>query len=346
MMRTLKKTLARMAAALTALCMLASCAAAEETPDFSAMLPLLDLTASAALRVGEEPETITPDGTLSEGFVYNFFLLGQSADKALGITADMLMDPAAQAAYLTRAFAAGQPELNGILAFEETYPYIGVRPMASEMSDAGDAVILYGDLYQADKPLSAMTEEEYMLVTWLDKRAVAEMRRDDGAPGGWKLYAFSLEAELMMEEAAQNYFADTMVEYMNADLGFALQYPAVFTEDTITEDAAGIAGRLADGSASFYARRRANEGGYTLESYMEQLGKDAPGATASINEASGSGRLISQQADGATRVDMVIVTDRWIYEAQLCYAPSLAADFALYSDYMTNSFMADELGIG
>ena len=42
MMRTLKKTLARMAAALTAMCMLASCAAAEETPDFSAMLPLLE----------------------------------------------------------------------------------------------------------------------------------------------------------------------------------------------------------------------------------------------------------------------------------------------------------------
>ena len=120
----------------------------------------------------------------------------------------------------------------------------------------------------------------------------------------------------------------------------------MFTEDTITEDAAGIAGRLKDGSASFYARRRANEGGYTLERYMEQLGKDMPGATASVNEASESGRLISQQADGSTRVDMVIVTDRWIYEAQLCYAPSLAADFALYSDYMTNSFMADELGIG
>ena len=47
-----------------------------------------------------------------------------------------------------------------------------------------------------------------------------------------------------------------------------------------------------------------------------------------------------------TQVDMVIVTDLYIYEAQLVYAPALAADFALYSDYMTNSFTADELGIG
>ena len=66
MMRTLEKKLTRMVTLLAALCLLAPCAAAEDTPDFSAMLPLLDLTASAALRVGEEPETITPDGTLSE----------------------------------------------------------------------------------------------------------------------------------------------------------------------------------------------------------------------------------------------------------------------------------------
>ncbi|MGN0970829.1 MAG: hypothetical protein ACI4OY_02665, partial [Aristaeellaceae bacterium] len=94
MKNMLKKNLRRMLGLLAALCMAADCAAAEETPDFSAMLPLLDLTASAALRVGEEPEAITPDGTLSEGFVYNFFLLGQSADASLGITADMLLDPA------------------------------------------------------------------------------------------------------------------------------------------------------------------------------------------------------------------------------------------------------------
>ncbi|MGN0779709.1 MAG: hypothetical protein ACI4MJ_11205 [Aristaeellaceae bacterium] len=346
MRKTMKHTITRLMTLLTALCLLAGGAAAEDVPDFSAMLPLLDLTASAALRVGEKAETITPDGTLSEAFVYNFFLLGQEADASLGITAQMLLEPQAQQAYLSRAFAAQCPTLNGILAFEESYPYIGVRPMASDMSAEGDAVVLYGDLYQADKPLSAMTEEEYMRVTWLDRRAVAELRKDADAPNGWKLYSFSLEAELMMEEAAQSYFADTMVEYMNADLGFALQYPAVFTEDTLTEDANGIAGTLADGSASFYARRRANEDGYILSSYMAQLMQEAPGASVAINEASESGRLIRQWEDGMTQVDIVIVTDRWIYEAQLCYAPALAADFALYSDYMTNSFMADELGIG
>ena len=45
-------------------------------------------------------------------------------------------------------------------------------------------------------------------------------------------------------------------------------------------------------------------------------------------------------------MDLYIVTEAWVYHAQLCYDASLAKDFALYSDYMMNSFMADELGLG
>ena len=347
-MKQAMHTLARRLLAMTgALCLLLTTgASAEGTDEFSAMLPLIDLTASAALRVGETPETITPDGTLSEAFVYNFFLLGQQADASLGITGQMLGDISAQAEYMGRAFSAKLPALNGILTFAETYPYIGVRPMASEMSEDGTAVILYGDVYQAEKPLSAITEAEHLQVSWLDRRAVAELRRDEAAPNGWRMYSFSFEAELMMEEAAQNYFADTMVEYMNVDKGFSIQYPAVFAEENLTEDENGIIGALKDGSAAFYARRKANDSGATLDTLMADMQAAAPSATPAVNEAAMSGRLTQQRQDGMTQVDLVIVTDLYIYEAQLVYAPSLAADFALYSDYMTNSFTADELGIG
>ena len=69
--------------------------------DLSILTPLVDLTASAAMRVGEAPETISDTSTLSSAFVYNFFLLGQQADASLGITADMLTDTAKQADYLS-----------------------------------------------------------------------------------------------------------------------------------------------------------------------------------------------------------------------------------------------------
>ena len=342
----MRKMMRRIVALVWMMCLLAGGACAEAGADFSAMLPLLDLTASAALRVGETPENITADGTLSQAFVYNFFLLGQSADASLGITADMLADPAAQSAYLSRAFDAKQPSLSGILAFEEEFSYIGVQPMASAMNDEGDRITLYGDLYQAAGPADSLTEEQYLQMSWLNHRVVAEMHRDAEAPGGWKLISLAFEAAIMLEDDTQDAFTQTMAEYVNADLGFSLQYPAVFTEDVLHESAGGVSGTLADGKASFYARRSANEQAVTLEAYVDGLAQQLPGAQAGIDEISLTGRVISRRADGQTQVDLVIVTSSWIYEAQLCYAPELADEFALYSEYMTNSFMADELGIG
>lgn len=338
----------RAAALLMSLCLMlgAGCAAEAEKSIFPALQPLLDLTAAAALRAGEEPENVQPDGTLSEAFVYNFFLLGQKADAALGITAAMLNDTALQADYLARAFAASQPALNGILAFEQDYGYTGVRIMAADESEDGTAVLIIGDLYHAEKPLDQMTEAEYAQVQWLDKRAVVEMRKDDAAPGGWKLISFSVDAELQMEDAAQAYFAEIMVEYVNTEKGFAIQYPAVFTEELLKEEESGISAKLTDGSASFFVKKEQNASGWTLDTLLAGKKQENPAAETNINDISGCGRMTTTLPDGSTQVDLFIVTDQWVYQAQLVYAQSLAKDFSLYSDYMMNSFTADELGIG
>lgn len=313
--------------------------------DLSILTPLVDLTASAAMRVGEAPETISDTSTLSSAFVYNFFLMGQQADASLGITADMLTDTAKQADYLSRVFSCGTPALSGILSTGETYDYIGVRLMSSDLSPDGNSVRLMGDLYQAARRLDALTEDEYAQVRWLDKRAVVELRRDTASPVGWKVTAFSVDAELTMEDSTQSYFASAMVEYMSSDLGFSLQYPAVFTESTLKEDATGISGQLPDGSASFFAKKTVNADAWTLEKVIDVRKQETPDAETNINEASGCGRVVTQQ-NGYTVADIYIVTEDWVYQAQLRYAPALAMDFSLYSDYMMNSFNADEMGIG
>lgn len=336
------------AALLMCLCLLlgmAGGARAEENV-VSAMQPLMDLTAAAAMRVGETPETVTPDSALSQSFVYSFFLLGQQADASLGITAEMLNDTSLQAEYLGRAFASPLPELNGIMAFEQDYDYIGVRVMATDVSEDGTAAKIIGDLYQSFKPLEGMTETEYSQVRWLDKRAVVEMRKDEAAPGGWKLISFNVDAELQMEDAAQAYFAEIMVEYINTEKGFSLQYPAVFKEELLKEIDGGVSASLPDGTASFFAKRAKNDAGWTLDTLLAGKKQENPAAETNINDISGCGRMVTTLADGSTQVDLFIVTDQWVYQAQLIYAPSLAKDFALYSDYMMNSFTADELGIG
>ncbi len=331
-------------ALVLALCGIMTCAQAEET-DLSALTPLVDLTASAAMRVGESSEMISADSTLSQAFVYNFFLIGQKADASLGITADMLTDTSKQAAYLKSTFSCGVPALEGILGTGENYDYIGVCIMDADLSADGKSVRLIGNLYQANGRLDRLTEDEYAEVRWLDKRAVMDLVKDSAAPLGWKVSSFSVDAELDMEETTLSYFNETMVEYINTNLGFAIQYPAVFTDDTLTESSDGISAKLADGTASFFARKTSNTSSWTLAKVIEARKQQDADADTIINEISGCGRVVTQQ-DGHTVVDIYIVTSQWVYQAQLTYANSLAMDFSLYSDYMMNSFSADELGIG
>ena len=337
----------KLLAMLLALCLCGQGAAlAEEEDALTSALPLIDLTASAALRVGEEPENIAPDGTLSQAFEQNFFLLGQQSDPALGITALLLTDTAAQEDYLRRSFVCGGSAPGTLEAPAEPFDYVGVRVMVVDESEDGSAMRVMGDLYQADRALAGMTETEYAAVRWLDRRAVIDLRRSAEAPCGWQIYAFSLEAELEMENAAQDYFTKTMTEYINPELGFSLQYPAVFGEDCVQETDTGISGRLQDGTASFLAERVANDAAWTLETLMAQKKQENPAADTNMNEVSGCDRQLAVLDGGVTRMDLYIVTETWVYHAQLCYDASMAKDFALYSDYMMNSFMADELGLG
>ena len=337
----------KLLAMLLALCLCGQGAALAEGEDaLASALPLIDLAASAALRVGEEPENIAPDGTLSQAVVQNIILLGQHSDPALGLTALLRTDTAAQEVYLRRSFVCGGSAPGTLEAPAEPFDYVGVRVMVVDESEDGSAMRVMGDLYQADRALAGMTETEYAAVRWLDRRAVIDLRRSAEAPCGWQIYAFSLEAELEMENAAQDYFTKTMTEYINPELGFSLQYPAVFGEDCVQETDTGISGRLQDGTASFLAERVANDAAWTLETLMAQKKQENPAADTNMNDVSGCGRQLAVLDGGVTRMDLYIVTETWVYHAQLCYDASMAKDFALYSDYMMNSFMADELGLG
>lgn len=342
----MRQVLRRLVVWMIVLGMAATASAEEAVWDFSAMLPLVDLTASAAMRVGETPENITADGVLSETLVYNFFLMGLQADASLEITADMLADSAAQAEYLDHAFTAGADGTSAIVAFEESYDYIGLQVMASDLDDTNNTLTLYGDLYQAENALNVLSEEQQMQMTWLNWRAVVQLHRDEQAPGGWKIDSFTFEPSVALTVDGQDSYHEATLEYVHSELGFSVQYPAEFTEDTMEESTTGMAATLKDGTATFCVSRTANAQGISLEDRMQQIGQQYTEATVAVYEVSQTGRVTGTRADGFVEVTAVIVTDSWIYEAQLCYAPEKADTFTMYSEYMINSFMVDELGIG
>lgn len=226
------------------------------------------------------------------------------------------------------------------MAREAQGRYCGVRPMAVDESEDGSAVRILGDVYLAEGQLEQLTDEQYARVQWLDRRAVVELRKSGDA---WQVTSFALDAELEMEQAAQDYFTSAMVEYVDAERGFSIQYPAVFGEDAVTVDENGIFGQVEN--ASFQVSRTANENSWTTETLLASKKQETPGAETNINDITGYGRLDARVGDEVL-VCILIVTPEAVYQAQLRYHQSLSKDFSLYSDYMMNSFTVDELGLG
>ena len=324
----------RLLAWLLALC-LAAPAALAETIDYAQVWPLVNATATAVMLAGEN---ISPENTMSAALVQRLLQAGVQQ----GLIDESAQDAAWQESYLAAAYAAPFAAI-GDTAEAEDYAYYGVRLMAMDESDDDSAVRLLGDVYQADDCLENLTDEQYARVQWLDRRAVVELRRSAAAPGGWQVYSFSLDAEWEMEQAAQDYFASAMAEYVNAEWGFSMQYPAVFTEEHVTVGENGISGELPE--ASFSVTRLVNDQGWTIESLLEARKQETPGAETNINDMTGCGRL-TVSAGGQVQVVILAVTQGYIYQAEVRYQQSQAKDFALYCDYMMNSFTVDELGLG
>ncbi len=216
--------------------------------------------------------------------------------------------------------------------------YCGIRPMATDWSEDGDAVRLLGDVYLAVDQLEQLTHEQYAQVQWLDQRAVVELRK---AQDGWQVSSFALDAEWEMEQAAQDYFSTTMVEYFAGD--FSVQYPALFGEDSVVFTDRGVSGKIE--GASFLAEKTENTQKLTTDAILAAKKQETNDGITNIDEYTGVGQL-KATVEGQCLVYMVLATQDSIYQAELRYDESLIKDFMLYGDYMLNSFSVSEAGNG
>lgn len=216
--------------------------------------------------------------------------------------------------------------------------YCGLRTMAVDWNEDGDALRLLGDVYLAEDQLEKLAPEQYAQVQWLDQRAVVELRK---AEGGWQVTSFALDAEWEMEQAAQDYFNTTMMEYFAE--GFSIQYPALFGEESVTITENGISGKIE--GASFLAEHTKNPQKLTTDGILAAKKQETNAAETNIDEHTGVG-LLKATVDGQCLVYMVLATEDSIYQAELRYDESLIKDFMLYGDYMFNSFSVSEAGNG
>ena len=321
-------------------------APAKSPSDFEALAPLMDLVIAAVQAATDEPEPIfDADGTLTIAFVDAFFRVGVTAEPSLGITGDMLTNTQQQAEYLGKVFSAKLPELEPAVPMEPANGYIGFFPKTVNTMVESDSVQIIGEMYWADRPMKQLADAEYQQVQWLES-AVFTFQSDTTALNGFRLTGFSLGKELNMELAMEDYFGRLLVEYVNNSLGFSVHYPSVFPDDLLVEDQDGLSTELPDGSASFFAKRVDNVNNANLQDYVNVIANGLTDAQAQIDEKLQCATIVYTTEEGFTAFDIYVVTDRYIYHAELSYQTSLASQFSMYCEYLKNTFTVNEVSVG
>ncbi|MBR2924463.1 MAG: hypothetical protein IKC28_05480 [Clostridia bacterium] len=343
-----KNLFRRVSALLLTLCLLVcgiSFAEDQTGADLEALYPLMDLVCAASFDPTAASTLMVPDseGVLEISFVDAFIRLGQVRG-VLGITGDTMADPAAQTALLQTIFAAQLPKTELVVAADVGTQYVGFKPVTvNNTGDAGSLQIV-GEMYMAPKPMEQLSENEFSQVYWID-RAIFTFQNDASALNGFRLMNFSTGLELSVEEEMQAYSESIVVEYVNTNLGFMVLYPSVFTDDLLVEDANGVSAALPDNSVSFFARRTENASGSLLADYVAEVSAQLPGAVLDVNEELSYG-TVSYTADGYAVFDVYVVTQGYVYQAQLRYLTSLMGEYSMYNGYLLNSFGVDELAAG
>lgn len=344
MNRTVRKVISLVAALCLALTAGAGALAegAQDMADFEALTPLMDLVCAASQYSHNAPESVPgADGVLTVSFTDAFFKVGQTYGAEVGVTADMINDTNAQAELLSKIFAAQLPQLEPVVMTDDINGFIGFHPVTVNRGADSATVQIIGEIYLADKPMREMSEADYSNIQWLE-RAVFTFQSDSTALNGFRLMGYSVGTDLSLEDAMQGYFDQIAVEY-ESHLGFTLLYPAVFTDDLLVESDDGVSAELPDGSASFSAKRIDNTNGANLTDYVGIIANGITGSTSTINEESQYGTVAYTTEDGYYVFEVYIVTDRYIYQAELRFLSSLMSQYSMYTSYLENSFVANEL---
>ncbi|MBN1777926.1 MAG: hypothetical protein JW811_07370 [Clostridiales bacterium] len=312
--------------------------------DYLAMRPVMDLVASAAISASDFPTVVSDEmSTLDQNFVTFFFSNGLKAS-LLGITDATLSDVALQEQLLKSVFSAKLPALDAITPVETSDDYTGFLPVKRETADNGD-VYLIGEVYRGSMPIGQMSAVEYPTLAWED-RAIYTLSADDTALGGYRVDGFSVGSELLMEMQLQDYTNAILMEYINTKLGFSILYPSLFTDQYVIESADGASAALPDGSASFLIKRMDNASNATLDEYAWEMAAVAGDARVNINEMFSQVTIAYETEAGNSVFTVYVVTDDYIYMAQLAYPTNQSVIYSMYTEYLENSFVVNEVSVG
>ena len=152
----------------------------------------------------------------------------------------------------------------------------------------------------------------------------------------------------LAETEEEAYYPEDMAEYVSDALECAVLYPSVFADYAVdAEDPAqpGLHAQLPDESAFLTITREENVEGLVNETWIALALMEDPEAESSIDEASGTARLLSHR-DGMTECVCCLFSDGWKYTVTISWTPEHDEEFTRLMEYVANSFTVYGLGIG
>ena len=339
-MRTLKKC------SIMLLCMVMLVTpfqAFAQTPEeiSESLNPIMDLVTAASFSSYPTPEVISTETEyLSSAFVASFFKVGVNNGS---FDVSILTDLAQQANYLAGIFVPASLNLVALEAYTQEMPFTGFHPVSSIILENGNLQIV-GEIYQASKHIDLLSDDEQLQITWLD-RGVFEFVKDSTATFGYKVISFFNGASAEAFSTFEDYFTETVVEYVSS-LGFSVLYPALFEDSLIKEDAEGFSATLPDNSASIFVKKTMNTDNDSIDSYTNKIASTLNNPIVTITPELLSSTISHQTDDGYIEFNVYIISNGSIYHAQLRYLQTLSDEYAMFTEYLNNSFVVHEVSQG
>ena len=96
----------------------------------------------------------------------------------------------------------------------------------------------------------------------------------------------------------------------------------------------------------YIAKRFENTNGASLSDYVGIIANGISGSIPYVNEEMQYGTLSYTTEEGYAVFDVFVVTDKYIYQAELSYLTTLMSQYSIYNAYLENSFVVNELSQG
>ena len=185
---------------------------------------------------------------------------------------------------------------------------------------------------------------DHSQVSW-NNSGLFTLQRAPETETGFRIVQFSLDSAQEVSQGINMHHDVEGVEYISS-LGFSLLYPAIFEDQYLVETDGGVKASLPDESAHFSVTRTENVDSVDIHEHVQALNKEYKDEEIPFNELLQTSNVSYIDEEGMIRNVYYIITNDYIYRAELSYIDEHSAELDIFTEYLKNSFVASELSQG